>query len=359
MPDGVRIAGRITIESCKGVETSRVRRSRASGAVAWCRLWLMPRAAPDPTAAATRDREDSWVFFNGEVVRYANAKVGLLTHGLNYGTGVFEGIRAYWNAEREQLFALCMSQHYGRMHQNARVLQMSIPWDVDELMAITIDLLRRNEYREDTYVRPLSFKSAEIIGVKLHDVPDGFAIATAPMGLFLGDTGVRCLVSSWRRIDDSMAPVRTKCTGLYVNSALAKSEALQAGFDEAIILTGDGHVCEGSTENIFIVRRGEIISPPPSDNILEGITRSSVMHLVREELGLEVRERSIDRSELYIADEVFLVGTGAQVAPVIEVDHRRVGDGEPGRLTMRVQNTYRRAVTGRDPNYEAWLTPVY
>jgi branched-chain amino acid aminotransferase len=167
------------------------------------------------------------------------------------------------------------------------------------------------------------------------------------------------MVSSWRRIDDAMAPVRTKCTGLYVNSALAKSEALQSGFDEAIMLSGDGHVCEGSAENIFIVRKGEIITPPPSDNILEGITRAKVMHLAQEELGLEVRERSIDRSELYVADEVFLVGTGAQVAPVIEIDRRRIGDGEPGPLTNRVQDAYLKVVTGRDPKYAAWLTPIY
>jgi branched-chain amino acid aminotransferase len=236
---------------------------------------------------------------------------------------------------------------------------MTIPWSVEELVATTVELLRRNEYREDTYVRPLSFKSAEIIGVKLHDVADSFAIVTAPMGLYVGNAGIRCMVSSWRRIDDAMAPVRTKCTGLYVNSALAKSEALQNGFDEAIMLSGDGHVCEGSAENIFIVRKGEIITPPPSDNILEGITRAKVIHLAQEELGLEVRERSIDRSELYVADEVFLVGTGAQIAPVIEIDRRRIGDGEPGPLTNRVQDTYLKVVTGRDPKYAAWLTPVY
>jgi branched-chain amino acid aminotransferase len=319
----------------------------------------MTQTAPVPIAEATSLREKSWVFFNGETVRYADAKVGLLTHGLNYGTGVFEGIRAYWNAEREQLFVLSIAEHYERMHQNTRALQMVIPWSVDQLIETTLDLLRRNEYREDTYIRPLCFKSAEIIGVKLHDVPDSFAIVTAPMGLYVGNGGIRCMVSSWRRIDDSMAPVRTKCTGLYVNSALAKSEALQGGFDEAIMLTGEGHVCEGSAENIFIVRRGEVITPPPSDNILEGITRSTVMHLLREEVGLEVRERSVDRSELYVSDEVFMVGTGAQIAPVIEIDRRRIGDGEPGPVTMRVQGTYAKMVTGRDPKYEALLTPVY
>ena len=319
----------------------------------------MTQTAPAPIAEATSLREKSWVFFNGEVVRYADAKVGLLTHGLNYGTGVFEGIRAYWNEEHEQLFALSLPEHFERMHQNTRALQMTIPWSVEELVATTIDLLRRNEYREDTYVRPLSFKSAEIIGVKLHDVADSFAIVTAPMGLYVGNGGIRCMVSSWRRIDDAMAPVRTKCTGLYVNSALAKSEALQNGFDEAIMLSGDGHVCEGSAENIFIVRKGEIITPPPSDNILEGITRASVMHLVREELGLDVRERSIDRSELYVADEVFLVGTGAQVAPVIEVDRRLVGNGKVGEFTQELQNIYFGAVRGESKKYKDWTIPVY
>jgi branched-chain amino acid aminotransferase len=304
-------------------------------------------------------RDQSWVFFNGEIVRYADAKVGLLTHGLNYGTGVFEGIRAYWNAEREQLYALRMPEHYERMHRNTRVVQMQIRWGVAELCAITNDLLRRNGYREDAYVRPLCFKAAEIIGVKLHDVPDSFAIVTSPMGPYVGTDGIRCIVSSWRRVDDTMAPVRAKVTGLYVNSALAKSEALQAGFDEAIMLSGDGRVSEGSAENIFMVRKGRICTPPPSDNILEGITRAAVMHLVQEEMGLEVQERSIGRSELYVADEVFMVGTGAQVAPVVEIDRRRVGDGEPGPLTMRVQQVYRDVVTGHNPKYADWLTPVY
>jgi branched-chain amino acid aminotransferase len=304
-------------------------------------------------------RETSWTWFNGGICRYSDAKVGLLTHGLNYGTGVFEGIRAYWNEEREQLYTLRPAEHFDRLRVNARILQMEVPLSTPELCDITRELLRRNEYREDVYVRPLIFKSAEIIGVKLHDVPESFAICTAPMGAYVGTGGIRCLVSSWRRVDDTMMPARAKCTGVYVNSALAKSEALQAGFDEAILLTMDGHVCEGSAENIFIVRQGTLYTPPPSDNILEGITRQGIMHLVREELGLEVVERSIDRTELYVADEVFLCGTGAQVAPVIDIDRRRVGDGEPGPVTMRVQDLYNSVVTGRVDKYAEWLSPVY
>lgn len=318
----------------------------------------MAQTAPVASDAATR-REQSWVYFDGEFRRYADAKVGLLTHGLNYGTGVFEGIRGYWNAEREQLFVLRLAEHFDRMHINARVLQMRLPHPTDELCAITLDLLRRNECREDMYVRPLTFKSAEEIGVKLHDVPDSFAIITAPMGAYVPTGGMRCMVSSWRRVDDTMAPARTKCTGIYINSALAKSEALQNGFDEAIVLTHEGHVSEGSAENIFIIRDGVFYTPPPSDNILEGITRASIMHLVREELGLDVVERSIDRTELYVSDEVFMCGTGAQVAPVVEVDRRRIGDGEPGPLTMRVQDAYTSVVTGRSPKYMEWLQPVW
>jgi branched-chain amino acid aminotransferase len=315
-------------------------------------------ASPASPDAVTR-RETSWIWFDGRVCQYSEAKIGLLTHGLNYGTGIFEGIRAYWNAEREQLYALRLPEHFDRMRGNARVLQMELPLPTDELCAITLDLLRRNDYHEDVYIRPLLFKSAEIIGVKLHDVPESFGICTALMGAYVGTGGIRCMVSSWRRIDDTMAPARAKCTGIYVNSALAKSEALQGGFDEAILLTMDGHVSEGSAENIFIVRQGVLYTPPPSDNILEGITRQGLMHLVQEELGLEVVERSIDRTELYGADEVFLCGTGAQVAPVIDIDRRRIGDGEPGPVTMRLQDVYNTVVSGRNDKYAEWLSPVY
>jgi branched-chain amino acid aminotransferase len=318
----------------------------------------MAQLAQAPAERASR-RDQSWVFFNGDIVHYSEAKVGLLTHGLNYGTGCFEGIRAYWNEEHEQLFVVRMPEHYERLRQSARMLQMSIRWSLEELCAITRELLRRNVYHEHCYVRPICFKAAEEIGVKLHDVPDSLGIVTAPTGPYVGTEGIRCMVSSWRRVDDTMAPARSKCTGIYVNSALAKSEALQNGFDEGIMLTHDGHVCEGSGENIFIVRRGQLITPALSDNILEGITRASIIHLAREELGLEVSERSVDRTELYAADEVFLCGTGAQVAPVVEIDHRVIGDGEPGPLSLRVQDLYLQVMTGRSAKYQEWLTAVY
>ena len=319
----------------------------------------MTQAVPATPADSNTRRDQAWVFFNGEFRRYADAKVGLLTHALNYGTGLFEGIRAYWNEEREQIYVLRMAEHYERMKQNGKVLQIDIPYSVDELCAVTLDLLKRNECREDMYIRPLAFKSDEIIGVKLHDVGNSFAIIQSPMGNYVPTSGMRCMISSWRRVDDTMAPARTKCTGIYINSALAKTEAMQAGFDEAIVLTHEGHVSEGSAENIFIVRQGVFYTPPPSDNILEGITRATLMHLLREEMGLEVVERSIDRTELYIADEVLMCGTGAQVAPVVEIDRRRIGDGEPGPLTLRVQDIYTEIVKGRTPKYMEWLQPLW
>lgn len=319
----------------------------------------MTQTSPVAVHDDTTRREQSWVYYDGKICRYSEAKIGLLTHALNYGTGVFEGIRAYWNAEKEQLYGLRMPEHYDRLRANAGVLQMKIGPSTQELCEITMELLRRNDMREDAYIRPLVFKNAEIIGVRLHDVPESFAICISAMGNYVGIDGLRCMVSSWRRVEDTMAPARAKCTGVYVNSALAKSEALQNGFDEAIFLTHDGHVCEGSAENIFIVRNHTLITPPPSDNILEGITRTTVMQLAREHLNLQVQERSIDRSELYVADEVFMCGTGAQVAPVVEIDRRTIGDGEPGAVTMRLQKAYLDAVTGRNPAYGDWLIPIY
>jgi branched-chain amino acid aminotransferase len=305
-------------------------------------------------------RDESWVYYDGEIRRYADSRLGLMTHALHYGTGCFEGIRAYWVEEQQQLFAFRMPEHYERLRDSSKILLMELPPSTEELCAITSELLRRNGWRQDVYIRPLVYKSSEEIGVRLHGLKDGFLVFTAPFGAYVDiDAGIRCMVSSWRRVDDNAAPARSKCTGIYVNSALAKTEAMQNGFDEAIMLTHEGHVCEGSAENIFIVRNGTLITPPESDNILEGITRATLIHLATEEMGLEVVQRCIDRSELYIADEVFLCGTGAQVSPVIEIDRRRIGDGEPGPLTSRIQSDYFAVCKGRNPKYRDWLTAVY
>jgi branched-chain amino acid aminotransferase len=311
------------------------------------------------TSPAPSARDDRWVWFNGDFARYRDAKLGAMTHALHYGTGCFEGIRAYWSEEAGRLFTFRAPEHYDRLRNSAKILRMRVPLSTSELCEVTSELLRRNGYREDAYIRPLCYKASEEIGVRLHDLQDGFLIYTSPFGAYVDiDSGIRCMVSSWRRVDDNAAPVRAKCSGIYVNSALAKTEAIENGFDEAIVLTQEGHVCEGSAENLFIVREGKFITPPASDNILEGITRATVMQLASEELGLDVVERSIDRSELYVADELFLCGTGAQISPVVEVDRRPVGDGEPGPLTLRLQTMYFDICKGRNPKYRDWLTAV-
>ncbi|HEX3605212.1 MAG TPA: branched-chain amino acid transaminase [Candidatus Dormibacteraeota bacterium] len=319
----------------------------------------MTQSAP-ALSGPVPSRDESWVFFDGEIRRYADSRLGLMTHALHYGTGCFEGIRAYWVEEDQQLYAFRMAEHYERLRDSSKILLMELPYTTEELCAVTTEILSRNGWRQDVYIRPLVYKSSEEIGVRLHGLKDGFLLFSAPFGAYVDiDAGIRCMVSSWRRIDDNAAPARSKCTGIYVNSALAKTEAMQNGFDEAIMLTHEGHVSEGSAENIFLVRNGTLITPPESDNILEGITRSTLIHLATEEMGLEVVQRCIDRSELYVADEVFLCGTGAQVSPVIEIDRRRIGDGEPGPLTTRIQADYFAICKGRNPKYRDWLPAVY
>src|SRR5438105_6361927 len=313
-------------------------------------------------AAEARKKEQAqyWVFLDGEFKRYADARLGLMTHALHYGTGVFEGIRGYWSSEHEQLFILKLREHYARLQRSVKVLKLKIPISLDELCKTSIELVRKNNFRQDVYIRPLAFKSSEEIGVRLHNLKDSFAIYVTPFGNYVDvDRGIRCMVSSWRRIDDNAAPARAKITGIYVNSALAKSEAMENGFDEAIMLTQEGHVCEGSAENIFLLRDGKAFTPPTSDNILEGLTRLGIMELLRNELDIEVVERSIDRSELYIADEIFLCGTGAQISPVIDVDRRPIGDGQVGPVVSRLQKLYFDIVRGRNSKYRSWLTPVY
>jgi branched-chain amino acid aminotransferase len=303
---------------------------------------------------------DSWVFFDGEMLRYHDVHIPPMTHALHYGTGCFEGIRAYWNASHSQLYLLQSRAHFERLRRSAAILRLELPYPTDELEGWTLEILRRNAARTDTYVRPLVFVSAEEIGVRLHGLEQSFLIYTAPLGDYLTtEGGIRCMTSSWRRISDAAIPARAKITGSYINSALAKTEALENGYDEAIMLTGNGHVSEGSAENLFMFRDGVFATPPVTEDILEGITRNLLIGLIRDELGLEVVERSIDRTELYACDELLLCGTGAQVSPVIELDRRAIGAGRVGRYARRLQEIYFRAVRGEDPRYREWLTPVY
>ena len=303
---------------------------------------------------------DSWVFLDGELVRYSEAYLPPMTHALHYGTGCFEGVRAYWNDAHQQLYLLQAEAHYARLRRSAAILRLDLPYSNQDLIGTTLEILRRNAARTDTYIRPLVFISAEEIGVKLHDLQRSVLIYTAPLGAYISvEAGIRCMTSSWHRVSDSAIPARAKITGSYVNSALAKSEALENGFDEAIMLAHDGHVSEGSAENLFMLRDGVFVTPSVTEDILEGITRGLLIGLIRDELGLEVVERSIDRTELYGCDELFLCGTGAQVSPVVEVDHRTIGSGAVGPLTQRLQEIYFRAVRGEEPRYKDWLLPVY
>src|SRR6202171_2123643 len=260
-------------------------------------------AEPHPNESAAPSQAESWVFFDGEYRRYKDVHIGLMTHALHYGTGCFEGIRAYWNPKQESLFGLLIKPPFKRLRSPAKILKIDLPLTDEEMLDAVVELLRRNGYREDVYIRPLAFKSSEEIGVRLHNLTSSFAIYTAPFGAYVDvEKGIRCMVSSWRSLDDNAAPARAKVTGIYVNSALAKTEANQNGFEEAIVLTQEGHVSEGSAENIFIVRDGVLITPPASAIILQGVTRNVLIELAAE-LGLKVLERSIDRSELSVADE--------------------------------------------------------
>ena len=301
-----------------------------------------------------------YAFFNKQFVPLSEAKVGIMTHALHYGTACFEGIRGNWNSEQKQIYLFRPKEHYERLKQSCHILEIDPHYSVDELCQLTIELVERNGYQEDVYVRPFAYKSSQTVGVRLHDLEDDLFIFATPFGPYLDtEKGARCCVSTWRRIDDNMIPPRAKVSGLYVNSALAKTEAWENGFDEAILLTQEGHVSEGSGENIFLVLDGKLVTPPSFDNILVGITRDSVIKLAKNELGLDTIERPIDRSELYIAEECFLTGTAANVTPVIEIDHRKVGSGKPGKITKKLQQLYFDVVRGKNDKYLDWSTPAY
>ncbi|HZS76756.1 MAG TPA: branched-chain amino acid transaminase [Ktedonobacteraceae bacterium] len=311
--------------------------------------------------AAYQDKMNSKILFmNGNFIPAEQGVVSVRTHGFAYGTGCFEGIRGYWNEQEQQLYLFRLREHYERFLRSCKILQISLPYTVDQLIDLTVELVRQNDHKEDIYLRPMAYKADQGIGVRLHGLQDDLVITTAAYGNYIDINGLRCGVSSWRRVDDNAIPARAKITGAYVNSAFAKSEALQNGFDEAIMLTHEGHVSEGSAENIFLVINGELVTPSPTENILLGITRDTVIELARREFGMITRERQIDRTELYTADEIFLTGTGAQIAPVIVVDHRPIGDGKVGKVSRSMQDLYFEVVRGKRPEYRnQWCVPVY
>ena len=301
-----------------------------------------------------------YAYFKKEIVPLSEAKIGIMTHAFNYGTGVFEGIRGNWNEDEEQLYVFRMKEHFDRLRKSCKIMQIEFPYQTEELASLVTQIAEMSGYREDVYLRPLAYKSGEVLGVRLHDLEDDFLIFIAPFGPYLDiEKGARCQTSSWRRVADTGIPARAKITGIYANSALAKTEAQLNGFDEAIMLDERGHISEGSGENIFVVIDGRIFTPPPSSDILVGITRDTVMTLAREELGLEVVERDIDRTELYTAEECFMTGTAAHVTPVVELDRRAIGNGGMGPVTADLVKLYFGIITGKNAKYADWCTPCY
>lgn len=300
------------------------------------------------------------VFLYNKFVPEREAKISIMTHALHYGTGCFEGIRAYYNEKEDALFVFRMEDHYKRMALSAKILMIKLPFSIEELCNITINLLKKNFSKEDLYIRPLAFKSDPAVGnFNLQTLKDGFAIYTVPLGRYLNsEKGIKANISSWRRVPDNSIPPRAKITGAYVNTSLAKTESTLSGYDEALLLDSLGHVVEGSAENIFMLKNGKIITPSTSEDILEGITRNTVITLCKNELKLEVVERSIDRSEIYQADEVFLVGTGAEVSPVVEIDKRLIGDGTVGKIGKKLTNLYYQIIHGELPKYKDFVKKV-
>jgi branched-chain amino acid aminotransferase len=320
-------------------------------------------AAPQPSGSpvatgGARSLDDLVAYFEGDFVALRDARVSIMTHAFMYGTAIFEGIRAYWNDEQGQLYGLFVREHVERIRGNAKIMLMDDLPSVDELSALIVETVRRNGFREDAYIRPSLYKSTKAIGVRLHELEHQLCIVTLPFGNYIDtESGVRVMTSTWRRNADDALPARGKITGGYVNMAFQKSEAELNGFDEAVVLTHDGHVNEASAANLLMVRDGVLITPPVTDDILEGVTRKAIFELAEDE-GIRTQIRSIDRSELYIADEVFLCGTGVQVSPVIEVDRRAVGSGAIGPITRAIKTRYFDAVRGRLPEYGHWLTPI-
>ena len=316
-----------------------------------------PESAPS-TAKPPVAVDDLICYFEGAFVPMRDAKVSIMTHAFMYGTAVFEGVRAYWNEEQGTLYGLKIREHVERIRLNARMMLMDPVPSVDELTRLILETVRRNDFREDAYIRPSFYKSSRQIGVRLHHLEHELYIIALPFGNYIDtDSGVRLMSSSWRRNADETIPARGKIVGGYVNMAFQKSEAELNGFDEALVMTADGHASEGSAANLFVVRDGILLTPPVTDDILEGVTRQAVLEIAANE-GIPVEIRSIDRSELYVADETFLCGTGVQVSPVVGLDHRPIGSGEVGPIARLIRDRYFDAVRGRLAEYRHWLTPI-
>lgn len=304
--------------------------------------------------------EKNLAYFQGNIVPLADANVNIMTHSFMYGTAVFEGIRGYWNEREQQMYLFRLKEHYERMLDSMKIMYLETELTADDLCAISVELVRRNNPKTDTYVRPSAYKCGQRVGPGLENNPTDICIFTVPFGnYFKAQEGLKVCVSSWRRLEDNAIPARAKIVGAYVNTALAKTDAANSGFDDCIMLSESGHVSEGSAMNLFMVKNGQLFTPSTTENILEGITRGTITELADNEFGLKTHCRSIDRSELYTADELFFCGTGAQIAPCVEVDRRKIGTGLAGPVTLKIQEAYINVCRGEHKKYSKWLTPVY
>jgi len=298
-------------------------------------------------------------FFEGKIVPLGEANVSIASHGFLYGTSVFGGMRAYWNEEKKRLFVFRPYDHFRRLLHSARMLAMETKYDEESLMQLMLDVLRTDDWQQDIYMRPTFYKADMGIGVKLHDLRDEFCMFVTKFDKYLkNDDNAHVTISSWKRIDDNVIPARAKVGGAYVNSALIKTDANRAGFDEALVLDHNGHLSEGSAMNIFMVRDGVLVTPPITDNILEGITRRTVMELAQNELGLPIMERSIDRTEVFISEEMFMTGTAAGVVAITKVDHRPVGTGAMGPTAAKLRELYEGVIRAKNPKYLHWSVEV-
>ena len=304
--------------------------------------------------------KEAKAFLNGQKVSLKDAKVGIMTHALHYGTAVFEGIRGNWNESKEKMIIFRLKEHYDRLLRGSNILKMNLGYTSQEMCDLTVDLVKSNGYKEDVYIRPLAYKSQELIAnLKLHELEDDLSIIVIPFGAYIDNTKpIKCQTSSWRRPEDTMMPTGVKLAGLYTTSILAKTEAVSVGYDEAILLNNDGTVSEGSGENLFMVQNDEIITPSETDNCLLGITRNTIIQIAKNELNIDVKERRIHRSELYLSDEIFLTGTAAHVTSVGSLDNRTIGSGKVGQITKTLQDIYFSVVSGKieDKKYKSWLT---
>jgi len=307
---------------------------------------------------------DSIAYFGGKFIPLKEANINIMTHAFQYGTGVFEGIRGYWNSDEKQMYIFRLKEHYERLANSCKLIRLELDKTIDELCEITVELMQKNKPNCDMYIRPNVYKSGIIVGPSLLNKnglnPTALSICTLPMGEYVDiSKGLHVCVSSWTRVDDNSIPARGKIQGSYVNTALAKTDALLTGFDDSIVLSQNGHVSEGSAMNLFIVRDGRLITTPVTANILEGITRSTIIEIAEKELKVKTDIREIDRTELYICDEVFFCGTGAQVSPVTMIDNRPIGTGKIGSISKKLQDLYFDVVRGKNKTYRSWCTPVF